>query len=335
MLSYLKPHQKMVVQILAYLAQASHELVPPDVLEVIVQAIANNFIWSNNTSEVITCGLNALREICVRCPLCMPESLLQSLIVDYKSHRDKGPMTACRSLLGLYREFDARMLKRKDRGKVASMGMKNKKVKQYGEVEVYDDVIGGDLWVEHEGDDELVSDSQRDMQRLATQAMSSASVDENQLDSEYEFECISENAGDSDQQSEFNENSSQDSEDDEVVPDLVPMAENKLEAEQQREIKPKPKIGTTKILSDTEFAKLRELNQERQLAVATGQKLPMSDSEEEFVDSSRITKFTKTKDNKEARLQSIKEGRRDQKYGSKKGKKDNHSSSTNRVTFTK
>ena len=90
LIPYLKPHQKEVTSIIAFTAQASHELVPPDALETVVQAIADNFVWSNCASEVITAGLNGLREICMRCPLAMPETLLQSLIEDYRNHREKG-----------------------------------------------------------------------------------------------------------------------------------------------------------------------------------------------------------------------------------------------------
>ena len=115
LINYLKPSQREVTRILAYTAQSSHELVPPDALEPVVRAIADNFIWGNCSGEVICAGLNGLREICVRCPLAMPESLLQSLLDDYKNHREKGVMMAGRSLLGLFREINPEMLKRKDR----------------------------------------------------------------------------------------------------------------------------------------------------------------------------------------------------------------------------
>ena len=140
LLSYIKPHQKNVTQILAYLAQASHDMVPPDSLEAVIRAVADNFVWSNCASEVVTAGLNALREICVRSPLAMPEELLKSLIDDYKNHRDKGPMQAARALLGLFREFNPEILKKKDRGKAASMNLKNIQVLGYGQVEAPTDV---------------------------------------------------------------------------------------------------------------------------------------------------------------------------------------------------
>ena len=146
LLSYIKPHQKNVTQILAYLAQASHDLVPPDSMESVIRAIADNFVWSNCASEVVTAGLNALREISVRSPLAMPEDLLKSLIDDYKNHRDKGPMQAARGLLGLFREFNPEMLKKRDRGKAASMNLKNVKVLGYGQVQASNDVPDAEVW---------------------------------------------------------------------------------------------------------------------------------------------------------------------------------------------
>ena len=339
MISYIKPHQKQVVSILAYLAQASHELVPPDCIETIIQAISNNFIWSNCTSEIITCGLNSLREICLRCPLAMPESLLQSLLQDYKSHRDKGPMTAARSLLSLYREFDAKMLKKKDRGKQASMQLKTKRVRQYGEIKVFDDVVGGEFWEnELESGDENVE--QTDSGDLVDDDEENV-VDDEQQDSEFEEEEgdseFEEEDGEFEQEQDGElEKEQQVEQDQDNIPELVPIETNTSKrtslGSQDSSLKKKPKLGTQRILTDQDFAKIRELNQQHQLSLATGTTLN-SDSDDEVVDSTKITKFTKKKDDKEARLQSIKDGRDGRQYGSKKGKKDNHSSSTNKATI--
>ena len=78
-----------VTRLLLYLAQGSHDVVPPDAVEEVLMAIANNFITERNSSEVMAVGLNAVREICARCPLAMSEDLLQDL-VQYRTHRDKG-----------------------------------------------------------------------------------------------------------------------------------------------------------------------------------------------------------------------------------------------------
>merc|ERR1712059_208034 len=58
---FLAPHQREVVRLLQFSAQAAHDLVPPD------------------SSEVMAVGLNAVRELCARCPLVMEEDLLQDL----------------------------------------------------------------------------------------------------------------------------------------------------------------------------------------------------------------------------------------------------------------
>ncbi|KAJ3087629.1 Protein SDA1 [Quaeritorhiza haematococci] len=154
LIPYLKPSQRDVTCILAYAAQASHDLVPPDVLEPVVEAIANQFVWTNCANEVICAGINGLREICSRCPLAMPETLLQSLIADYKNFRDKGVMMAARSLLGLYREINPVMLRKKDRGKTASLTISEFKAPKYGEVKVFTDVDGAELLNEKEDDSE-------------------------------------------------------------------------------------------------------------------------------------------------------------------------------------
>ncbi|KAJ3192667.1 Severe Depolymerization of Actin [Irineochytrium annulatum] len=164
---YLKPSQREVASILACVAQSSHELVPPDSLAAVVQAIADNFVWSNAAAEVVTAGLNSLREICSRCPLAMPESLLKSLIEDYKNNREKSTMVAGRSLLGLFREVNPLLLRKKDRGKAASLNIKEFKAPQYGAVQVNETVDGAEFLNGSEshseyGDDGDVEDEEED-----------------------------------------------------------------------------------------------------------------------------------------------------------------------------
>ena len=103
-----------VTKILAFTAQASHQLVPPDALEPVVLAIANNFVTERCSSEVMAVGLNAIRLISARCPLAMTSTLLQDL-VQYKSYKDKSVMMAARSLIQLFRDVNPGLLHRKDR----------------------------------------------------------------------------------------------------------------------------------------------------------------------------------------------------------------------------
>ena len=111
---YLQPQQREVAQILAMAAQACHSLVPPDAVEPVVQAIANHFVADHCAPEVITMGLNAIRELAVRSPSALNTTLLRDL-AQFKNNKDKGVMISAKGLIGLYRELDPTMLHKKDR----------------------------------------------------------------------------------------------------------------------------------------------------------------------------------------------------------------------------
>ncbi|KAL8685375.1 MAG: hypothetical protein Q9218_007798 [Villophora microphyllina] len=133
-IKYLTPRQPSVTSFLASLAQATHNLVPPDILEPLVRKIANEFVSEAAAAEVASAGLNAIREICVRQPLAMNDTLLQDLVM-YRKSKDKGVMMAAKGLLGLYREAAPDMLKKRDRGKDAAMGLRAgiRKEQRFGE----------------------------------------------------------------------------------------------------------------------------------------------------------------------------------------------------------
>lgn len=133
----LAPKQQSVTSFLASLAQATHDLVPPDFIEPLVKKIANEFVNEAAAAEVAAAGLNAIREICVRQPLAIDETLLQDL-VQYRKSKDKGVMMAAKGLLSLYRNVGAELLQKKDRGKDATIGLKsgNMQQKKYGEVQI-------------------------------------------------------------------------------------------------------------------------------------------------------------------------------------------------------
>ena len=129
-LKYLTPRQPSASTFLACLAQATHKLVPPEFLEPLVQKIANEFVSEAAASIVASAGLNAIREICVRQPLAMNETLLQDLVM-YRKSKDKGVMMAGKGLLSLYREVGPDMLKKRDRGKDAAMGLRSGALREH------------------------------------------------------------------------------------------------------------------------------------------------------------------------------------------------------------
>ncbi|RYC60141.1 hypothetical protein CHU98_g6074 [Xylaria longipes] len=116
-------HKLSVTSFMASLAQATHNLVPPETIEVLLQKIANEFVSEASNVEVCAAGINAIREIYVD---------------GYRKSKDKGVSMAAKGLLSLYREQGAEMLRKKDRGKDATIGLKTGEFKQqkFGEEQI-------------------------------------------------------------------------------------------------------------------------------------------------------------------------------------------------------
>ncbi|ELU39819.1 protein required for actin cytoskeleton organization and cell cycle progression [Rhizoctonia solani AG-1 IA] len=93
---YLTYHQLRVTSILVALAQSTHDLTPPDVLEPVIRKIAHEFVHPGVGPEVIAAGLNSIREVARRQPWCVPQDLLGDLI-EYRKSRDKGVTSAGRA----------------------------------------------------------------------------------------------------------------------------------------------------------------------------------------------------------------------------------------------
>jgi len=141
----LNPHQREVPKILWFAAISSHDLTPPDTVEPVLMAIANNFITERNNSEVIAVGLNAIREISARCPLAMNEDLLGDL-VQYSTYKDKAVISAAKSLIQLFRQINPQMLHKKMRGKPTEATYEElSKVKTYGEIDAKTYVPGAEI----------------------------------------------------------------------------------------------------------------------------------------------------------------------------------------------
>ncbi|BEI81033.1 hypothetical protein CcaverHIS002_0201930 [Cutaneotrichosporon cavernicola] len=148
-IKYLTYHQLQVTLILVALAQSVHELTPPDVLTPVIRKLAQEFVHPGVGAEVIAAGINAIREVCRRQPWCMEEDLLSDLI-EYKKSKDKGVATAAGGLLQLFREVNPGMLRKRDRGKTATMGLIDGQVAAYGYSKVAAEGIEGlELLDEH------------------------------------------------------------------------------------------------------------------------------------------------------------------------------------------
>jgi len=155
---FLTPHQREVVRLLQFTAQAAHEMLPPDTVESSLKAIVNNFVTERNSAEVMAVGLNAVRELCGRCPLVMTAELLTDL-AEYKTYKDKGVMMASKSLIQLFRTLAPDLLHKKDRGKPTEATILAKR-KEFGETNVVDFIAGAEILdtKDDEDDDEDESD---------------------------------------------------------------------------------------------------------------------------------------------------------------------------------
>ena len=138
---YCNPHQRDVTQVLAATIQATHDLVPEDLLWPVVYQIAMQFVSDKCQPEVMQVGIKSIREICMRQPNVMNEDLLQDL-AQYKKDRNKGVSMAARSLIGVYREIYPLLLTKKDRGKGADL---DAKPKAFGEQAAAEGIDGLEL----------------------------------------------------------------------------------------------------------------------------------------------------------------------------------------------
>ena len=258
-IKYLNPRQQMVTSILASLAQGTHSLVPPDALEPLIQKIANEFVSEASANEVAAAGLNSIREICARQPLAMTDTLLQDL-VQYRKSKDKGVMMAAKGLLSLYREVGAELLKKRDRGKNATIGLKDgiQHQRKYGEEEA-GGIEGLDLLAKWKEDERK---RKRAAKGLPETAGSDEEKDEDDGFNSSDWEVESDDSsvsGDwinvSDDEDEAPATKKQKKgEDDDADED-----EDADEEDREAELERMTKLATTTILTPADLAKLQEL----------------------------------------------------------------------------
>ncbi|RYO90773.1 hypothetical protein DL766_001410 [Monosporascus sp. MC13-8B] len=280
-IKYLTPRQASVTSFLASLAQATHNLVPPDVLEPLIQKIANEFVSEAAASEVAAAGLNAIREIAARQPLAMTETLLQDL-VQYRKSKDKGVMMAARGLLSLYREKAADMLAKKDRGKDASMGLRTGELKQqkFGEEEV-GQIEGLELlakWKEEQkkrkraekGLPENAEDGEKDEEAEDGFNSSDWEVASSDSDSSGEWIRVSDSEDEPEPIPKKQKINSEDPEEEGDDGDSDDDGHGDDEQNAADEVKRLQNLAMTQILTPADLAKLRELQMEAKLDKALG-----------------------------------------------------------------
>ncbi|XP_032425762.1 protein SDA1 homolog [Xiphophorus hellerii] len=299
---FLQPHQREVTKILLCAAQASHQLVPPEVIEPVIMTIANNFVTDRNSGEVMTVGINAIREVAGRCPLAINEDLLQDL-TQYKTHKDKNVMMSARGLIQLFRNLNPQLLQKKDRGRPTEAS-KEAKIKDYGDLEAKDYIPGAEvLEVEEENKEE------------DEDGWESASISDDDEDGEW-----------------VDVHHSSDEDAGEVAEKLqsIPAEERKAKA---------AAVSGSRLLTQDDFKKIRlaQMAKEVNAAPGKGQKRKMADSDNEEDKGELLTLrhieklHKKPKSDKETRLATAMAGRTDRKEFMKKRTKLNpHASTSNK-----
>ena len=116
---YLRPGQVDITVILAIIVQACHIRVPHEFLEGIMDVLFDKFVSDVSQPEVTAIGINTIYHMCVRCPYLMTAERL-NLILQCRRMKHKAVMTACRSLLNLFREVNPSILTKKLRGRDGS-----------------------------------------------------------------------------------------------------------------------------------------------------------------------------------------------------------------------
>ncbi|KAH8391033.1 hypothetical protein KR215_004199 [Drosophila sulfurigaster] len=335
---FLQPHQRLVTRVLQFAAQASHPLVPGDIIEPILKTIANNFITERNSSDVMAIGLNATREICMRCPLAMGEDLLQDLAM-YKAYKEKSVMMAARSLISLYREQLPALLHKKDRGRPTE-AQAERKVLAYGERDVQDTVLGAEallknsktIDIDTDGDDSDSNDGEWvDVQHSDGEGAADSDDDDNDDD---------DNDDDDDGEEEEADGSDEEDDEDDGESDEGIASEGAELTETEKKEKAKLKIlnqkeaaqelALTRIFTDEDFKRINAANLKK--TVTNARKRPLETERSDFVKLNNIEMiYKKRKHDKETRLETVQAGRQDrERFGWKDGRVNENCSKTNK-----
>ncbi|CAH2301491.1 SDA1 homolog [Pelobates cultripes] len=304
---FLQPHQREVTKILLFAAQATHQLVPPEVAQSVLMTIANNFVTDRNSGEVMTVGLNAIKELTARCPLAMTEDLLQDL-AQYKTHKDKNVSMSARSLIQLFRSLNPNMLQKKFRGKPTEASTEAR-IHAYGELVAKDYIPGAEvLEVEKEENKNEGEDDD---------GWESASLSDDDEDGEW-----------------IDVHHSSDEEHQEVAEKIQAMPE------EERKVKASAVSGS-RFLTQEEFKKIRIAQMAKEINAAPGKSEKRKNIEIDSSDDERKGELLslrdiehlhkKPKTDKETRLATVLAGRTDRKeFVRKRTKMNPHASSTNK-----
>lgn len=254
---YLQPHQENVTSVLACVIQASHDLVPPEEIEPLVKHLANNFVNDRTGPEVISVGLNSVRELVMRVPLITDGEGMRELIADliaYRRHRrDRSIVISARSLLHELRRVNPKVLASRERGKVYHAS--NVKPLEYGKERVSEGVEGVELlerWLLQKEKSEAGGDQEQDQTWEADEGKE-GDAEEDEEEDEGEGDDEEDDDDDDDDEKEDDAEEDEDEEDDED--DIT-----EIESHNAAMIGgPTARLDATRMLTEEDFKRIRML----------------------------------------------------------------------------
>eukprot|EP00069_Balaena_mysticetus_P006619 bmy_18618T0 len=207
-----------------------------EITQSLLMTVANNFVTDKNSGEVMTVGINAIKEITARCPLAMTEELLQDL-AQYKTHKDKNVMMSARTLIQLFRTLNPQMLQKKFRGKPTEASIEAR-VQEYGELDAKDYIPGAEV-LEVEKEEKNAEDDEDEWENtsLSDEAVSDGEWVDVRHSSDEEQKEISEKLN------------------------SMPLEERKAKA---------AAVSTSRVLSQEDFQKIRMAQMRKELDAAPG-----------------------------------------------------------------
>ncbi|EHK99768.1 putative protein sda1 [Glarea lozoyensis 74030] len=224
------------------------------------------------------------------------EDAVKKDLVMYRKSKDKGTMMAAKGLLSLYREVGADMLKKRDRGKTATMGIKSGSIKErrFGEEDA-GGIEGLELLEQWKADERKRKRAERGLPELGTDEEDNEDDEAEEQAGWDNWDAESDASDDSggwiavDSDDEINIS---DSDDDQPSSKKVKLdtAAKQPETEEEKEkadavLENKiSKLATTKILTPADLAKLQELRLEASMNKAMGKNKTQAQRLKEIAD---------------------------------------------------
>ena len=105
---------------MAFLAESTHELIPPNELESVIKHIIDNFVHDRCHEESITLGMNTIREMASRNKFILDEFNLNFLAQHY-NYKNSNVARAAKAIINLYRTINPKLLDKKFYGRTTHL----------------------------------------------------------------------------------------------------------------------------------------------------------------------------------------------------------------------